>query len=94
MSFSILSDTATTSPVSCGSHSKTKYILITNGDSYVGHALAIFISDQLIRREGQLKKKNWRVRVLCEDKKKLKYLEKKGIEVKVLCIKFGYYYYY
>ncbi|KAG2200279.1 hypothetical protein INT47_000272 [Mucor saturninus] len=61
--------------------SKPKYILITNGESYVGHSLAIFIADQLVRKEGQLKK-NWRVRVLCEDKKKLQDLEKKGIEVK------------
>lgn len=70
---STLSDTA----------SKTKYILITNGESYVGHSLAIFIADQLTRKEGQLTKKNWCVRVLCEDKNKLKDLEKKGIEVKV-----------
>ncbi|KAI8080956.1 hypothetical protein BDF21DRAFT_338792 [Thamnidium elegans] len=40
---------------------KTKYILLTNGDSYAGRTLAIYIADQLMKREGQLKK-HWRLR--------------------------------
>lgn len=64
---------------------KTKYILLTNGDSYVGRTLAIYIADQLMKREGQLKK-YWRLRVLCEDKNTIKDLEKRGIEVVVITI--------
>lgn len=62
---------------------KTKYILLTNGDSYAGRTLAIYIADQLMKREGQLKK-HWRLRVLCEDKSTIKDLEKRGIEVMVI----------
>ncbi|GAA5796878.1 hypothetical protein HPULCUR_002256 [Helicostylum pulchrum] len=60
---------------------KTKYILLTNGDTYAGRTLAIYIADQLMKREGQLKK-HWRLRVLCEDKNTMKDLDKRGIEVK------------
>ncbi|KAG2231345.1 hypothetical protein INT48_006557 [Thamnidium elegans] len=60
---------------------KTKYILLTNGDSYAGRTLAIYIADQLMKREGQLKK-HWRLRVLCEDRSVMKDLEKRGIEVR------------
>jgi hypothetical protein len=60
---------------------KPKYILITNGESYVGYALAIYIVDQLEKREGKLKKKQWRVRVLCENKENLAHLEERGIDV-------------
>lgn len=68
---------------------KKKYILITNGESYLGRILAMFITDELTRREGQLKKKHWCVRVLCEDKQNLKDLEKRGIEVEVIPIYSG-----
>ncbi|KAI8971961.1 hypothetical protein BDF20DRAFT_948594 [Mycotypha africana] len=59
-----------------------KYILITCGDSYVGQTAAMYITDQLDRREGQLKKKHYRVKVLCANKHHLSHLEKRGIEVK------------
>ncbi|KAI7898239.1 uncharacterized protein BX663DRAFT_490236 [Cokeromyces recurvatus] len=61
---------------------KHKYILITNGESYVGRTMAIHIADELEHREGKLKKSHWRVRVLCENKHKMDYLEKRGIDVK------------
>lgn len=72
------------STASSGSTSKKiKYVLITNGDSYVGRTLAMYISDQLMKKEGLLSKTHWRVRVLCEDKSTMKDLEKRGIEVRV-----------
>ncbi|KAI9472049.1 MAG: hypothetical protein EXX96DRAFT_345094 [Benjaminiella poitrasii] len=61
---------------------KNKYILITNGDSYIGRNMAIHIADELAKHEGQMKKSHWRVRLLCENKHKLEYLEKRGIDVK------------
>lgn len=91
MSYPIFSDNATTSNIIAGDPSvakKKKYILITNGESYLGQTLATFIANELTRREGQLGKKHWRVRVLCEDKEKSKDLEKRGIEVKVFFIVF------
>lgn len=60
---------------------KPKYILITNGESYVGYTLAIYIADQLGKREGKIKKKHWRIRVLCENKQNLIHLEERGIDV-------------
>lgn len=63
---------------------KPKYILITNGQSYVGYTAAIHIADQLEKYKPQ--KKHWKVKVLCEDKSKLKDLEKRGIEVHVCCL--------
>ena len=64
---------------------KVKYILVTHGDSYVGYTLAMFISEALTKREGQLKKKHWQVRVLCDDKNKenMVNLENRGVNVKV-----------
>lgn len=62
---------------------KLKYILITHGNSYVGQTLAMHIADQLDKARGQLKTKHRVVRVLCQDKRKLKHLERRGIEVKV-----------
>ncbi|KAI8640443.1 hypothetical protein BD408DRAFT_434198 [Parasitella parasitica] len=59
---------------------KTKYILITHGDSYLGQAMAMHIADQLDKGGGQLKTKHRVVRVLCQDKTKLRHLEKRGIE--------------
>lgn len=85
---SCLKETDFTVTSSDSTSKKTKYILLTNGDSYVGHILAVYISDQLMKREGQMKKKHWRLRVLCENKSMMKELEKKGIEVKVICIYF------
>ncbi|KAL9549466.1 hypothetical protein MBANPS3_005194 [Mucor bainieri] len=61
---------------------KLKYVLITHGDSYLGQTLAMHIADQLDKGQGQLKKKHRAVRVLCQDKAKLKHLERRGIEVK------------
>lgn len=61
---------------------KLKYILICYGEAYIGYHLAMYINEELARREGQLKKKHWRVRVLCEDKKNMKDLEKRGVEVR------------
>ncbi len=55
---------------------KLKCVLITHGDSYVGHALTLYIAEQLTRKEGQLKNKHWCVKVLCQDKKNCKDLEK------------------
>lgn len=66
------------------SSKKPKYILITNGDSYVGHTIAMCIAEELSRKEGQLKKRHWRVRVLRHNKKNCEDLEKRGIEVKVI----------
>lgn len=62
---------------------KLKYIVITHGDSYLGQTLAMHIADQLDKGRGQLKTKHRVVRVLCQDKTKLKHLERRGIEVKV-----------
>lgn len=62
---------------------KLKYIVITHGDSYLGQTLAMHIADQLDKGQGQLKKKHRAVRVLCQDKAKLKHLERRGIQVKV-----------
>ncbi|CAO3616714.1 unnamed protein product [Mucor fragilis] len=61
---------------------KLKYIVITHGDSYLGQTLAMHLADQLDKGQGQLKQKHRAVRVLCQDKAKLKYLERRGIEVK------------
>ncbi|KAL7312040.1 hypothetical protein PS15m_007844 [Mucor circinelloides] len=61
---------------------KLKYIVITHGDSYLGQTLAMHIADQLDKGRGQLKTKHRVVRVLCQDKTKLKHLERRGIEVK------------
>ncbi|GAN04252.1 hypothetical protein MAM1_0058d03712 [Mucor ambiguus] len=61
---------------------KLKYIVITHGDSYLGQTLAMHIADQLDKGQGQLKKKYRAVRILCQDKAKLKHLENRGIEVK------------
>lgn len=61
---------------------KLKYIVITHGDSYLGQTLAMHLADQLDKVQGQLKRKHRAVRVLCQDKAKLKHLERRGIEVK------------
>lgn len=64
--------------------SKTvKYILITHGESYNGYTLAMHLAEELTKREGQLKKKHWKVRVLCQSKTNLQELERRGVEVKV-----------
>lgn len=60
---------------------KPKYILITNGQSYVGYTSAIHIADQLDKYRDD--KKHWKVKLLCEDKRNLSDLEKRGIEVHV-----------
>ncbi|KAL0078955.1 hypothetical protein F4703DRAFT_1945374 [Phycomyces blakesleeanus] len=62
--------------------STTHYILITNGESYTGHALTWYLANQLERQPGRLHKKNWKVRVLCESLKNMKKLEGMGIDIK------------
>lgn len=63
------------------SYTKPKYILITNGNSFVGYTAAIYIAEQLEKYKPH--KKHWKVKVLCENKSQLKDLEKRGIEVHV-----------
>ena len=60
---------------------KPKYILITHGDSYLGHALAIYLTEQIYKHDT---KKHWFVRVICKEKSQYKEeYEKRKIDVKV-----------
>lgn len=63
-----------------GSSHKQHYVLVTNGDSYVGHSLAYHLAQELYNRPGQLKK-HWRVRVICSRRENCQDLEKIGAEV-------------
>ncbi|KAG1467886.1 hypothetical protein G6F56_004156 [Rhizopus delemar] len=61
---------------------KTKYILITHGDSYLGRVLAIYLSEEITKYD---KKEHWAVRVMCAENTKLqKEFEKRGIDVKLI----------
>lgn len=60
---------------------KSKYILITHCDSYLGRILAIHLAEEISKHD---KKKHWFVRAMCKEKTKFrKEFEKRGIEVKV-----------
>ncbi|CEG84421.1 hypothetical protein RMATCC62417_18225 [Rhizopus microsporus] len=59
---------------------KPKYILITHGDSYLGHALAIYLTEQIYKHDT---KRHWFVRVICKEKTQYKEeYEKRNIDVK------------
>ncbi|KAG0786321.1 hypothetical protein G6F16_009961 [Rhizopus arrhizus] len=59
---------------------KSKYILITHCDSYLGRILAIHLAEEISKHD---KKKHWFVRAMCKEKTKFrKEFEKRGIEVK------------
>lgn len=60
---------------------KPKYIIITHGDSYLGHALAIYLTEQIYKHDT---KNHWFVRVICKEKTQYKEeYEKRKIDVKV-----------
>ncbi|CAO3674379.1 unnamed protein product [Rhizopus stolonifer] len=59
---------------------KCKYILVTHGDSYLGHILALYLAEEIFQRD---RKEHWYVRVLCKENTPFKkQFEKRGIEVK------------
>ena len=61
---------------------KNKFILISNCESYVGHALAYHLATELMLRPGKMKKK-WRVRALCENLQGNEDLVQAGVDVQV-----------
>lgn len=68
-------------PVPVIDKKKSKYILITHCDSYLGRILAIHLAEEISKHD---KKKHWFVRAMCKEKTKFrKEFEKRGIEVKV-----------
>ncbi|KAI9244007.1 hypothetical protein BDA99DRAFT_544178 [Phascolomyces articulosus] len=62
------------------SHHKEKFVLVSCCDSYVGHALAHYLAQELATRPGKLKKK-WRVRALCENLQGKEDLLQAGVDV-------------
>jgi hypothetical protein len=60
---------------------KIKYILVTHGDSYLGHILAIHLAEEIFKHD---RKEHWFVRVLCKEGTMFRReFEKRGINVKV-----------
>ncbi|KAF7722418.1 hypothetical protein EC973_003157 [Apophysomyces ossiformis] len=57
-----------------------KFILVSNGDSYVGYVLARHLVEELNRCRISIKK-HWRIRVLCVNRRKLKGLERMGADI-------------
>ncbi|KAI9496699.1 hypothetical protein BDB00DRAFT_926582 [Zychaea mexicana] len=61
-------------------HKHSKYILISNCESYVGHALAHHLASELMLRPGMMKK-HWRVRALCHNLQGMEDLIQAGVDV-------------
>lgn len=65
------------------SHHHLHYVLVSNGEDYVGHALAHHLVNELSRRPGRMKRKHWRVRVLCRDLQSCEDLLRMGADCRV-----------
>ena len=59
-----------------------KYVLINSGESYLGYAIARHMAREAMQHPGKMKK-NWRVRVLCQNLQGLEGLIEAGVDLQV-----------
>ncbi|KAI8139554.1 hypothetical protein BJV82DRAFT_246867 [Fennellomyces sp. T-0311] len=57
-----------------------RFVLISSGESYIGHALARYMAREIAQHPGKMKK-HWRVRVLCQRLQGMEDLIEAGVDV-------------